>query len=58
MNVREKYFATRYEIQNNGLNFLNMNLKIDCRNIVEKKILNFVLNYFKYLLLNIYIIHV
>lgn len=39
MNVREKYFATRYEIQNNGLNFLNMNLKIDCRNIVEKKYL-------------------
>lgn len=56
MNVRGKYFATRYEIQNNGLNFLNMNLKTDYRNIVEgKKKLYFVLIYFKYLLLNIHI---
>lgn len=37
MNVRGKYFATRYEIQNNGLNYFNMNLKTDYRNIVERK---------------------
>jgi len=27
MNVREKYFATQHEIKNNGLTFLNINLK-------------------------------
>jgi len=50
MNVRGKYFATRYEIQNNGLNFLNMNLKTDYRNIVERK--KYLILYF--LILNTY----